>query len=319
MYQKLYKGDCLEVMKDIPDGSIDLILCDLPYGTIKNMGIDGWKNKDEQCSWDETLDNKLLFKQYERVLRENGIVILFSQEPFTSTLRTLDYPNIEFAYPSIWIKDHFANGLIAKKAPVNYFEDINIFYKKYDASNMNPLRSYFDKILKFVNCKSCNDIDRLLKHQKANHTFRVNSTQFKLCTEKVYNELIHILKFDKECWFKTYNELLEINSKFTRTFNLPNGYKVKSNVYTYKKDYDGLHPTQKPVLLLEDLINTYSNSEDLVLDNCMGSNSTGIACLNTNRNYIGIEMNDTYFNIGVDRTKRHIQDNNIDCELEMIE
>ena len=317
MKHKLYKGDCLEVMKNIPNGSIDMILCDLPYGTVKDMGIEGWKNKNEKCLWDNRLDNNSLFEEYERILRENGNLILFSQEPFTSELRTLKYPNIEFAYPSIWIKDHFANGLIAKKAPVSYFEDINIFYKKYDTGNNNPLRNYFKKIMEFTKC-NLKDINKILNHMRAEHSFRIKSAQFKLCTKNTYEELVNVFKFNNEEWYKTYEELSNINNKYLRTFNLPNNKKIKSNVYTYKKDYDGLHPTQKPVDLLSDLIKTYSNENDLILDNCMGSNSTGIACLNTNRNYIGIEKDDTYFNVSIDRTQKHIKENNIECELEVI-
>ena len=112
---RIYQMDCLEGMKLIPDGSIDMILCDLPYGTVKNMGIDGWKNKGEICEWDNKLDSEKMFIQYERILRENGSIILFSQEPYTSELRNYNINNIEFAYPLIWKKDHFANALIAKK------------------------------------------------------------------------------------------------------------------------------------------------------------------------------------------------------------
>lgn len=128
METTLIHDDCLESMKKIPDGSIDMILCDPPYGIMKGAGLDGWDN--QSTSWDDRLNTQILFTEYERILRENGIAILFSQEPYTSELRKQKHPNFEFAYPLIWKKDHFANALIAKKAPVSYFEDLSVFYKK---------------------------------------------------------------------------------------------------------------------------------------------------------------------------------------------
>ena len=298
----LYCGDCLEIMKDIPDGSIDLILCDLPYGTVKGMQIDGWKSRGEKATyWDDALNTNLLFSEYERLLRENGIAILFSQEPYTSHLRTFNYYNFEFAYPLIWEKDHFANALLSKKAPVSYFEDLSIFYKKYDSQNLHPLRKHFSNILNFCGASSCKDINQRLGHRKAEHSFYVNTIQFKLCTRQTYQELIDKLHIDKMSDFKTYEALCEINKKYNRVFNLPKGMKYLGNVLKFKKDYQGLHPTQKPVALLERLIQTYTNEGDTVLDNCMGSGSTGVACKNLNRNFIGIEKDLGYFNVAKER------------------
>lgn len=298
---KLYKGDCLEVMKDIPSGSVDLILCDLPYGTIGGMGknIKKYERLEQSKKWDAQLDIDKMFIEYERILRENGNIILFSQEPYTSKLRTYKATNIEFAYPLIWKKDHFANCLISKKAPVSYFEDLSIFYKKYDTNNCNELRKYFKKMQKHIN-KNKKEIMEILG-QKADHTFRTDSMQFKLCTEETYNEMIENLNIDEWQEFKKYEELKKINEKYNRTFNLPQNSKIKSNILEYKKDYQGLHPTQKPIALLEDLIKTYTNKNDLVLDNCMGSGSTGVACKHTNRNFIGIELDDNYFEIAKKR------------------
>ena len=111
-------GDCLELMKDIPNGSVDLILCDLPYGTIGGMGkgIKKYERLEKSRKWDKQIDTNKLFKQYERILRENGIIVLFSQEPYTSKLRTYKINNIEFLYPLIWKKNHFANCLFSKKS-----------------------------------------------------------------------------------------------------------------------------------------------------------------------------------------------------------
>lgn len=274
-----------------------MILCDPPYGTMKGAGLDGWDN--QSTSWDDRLNTQILFAEYERILRENGIAILFSQEPYTSELRKENHPNFEFAYPLIWKKDHFANALIAKKAPVSYFEDLSVFYKKYDFQNLNPLRKYSSNLMNWLGCSKKQIVDVI--GQKADHFFRVESTQYKLCTESTYDELIQKMHIDSWVGFKTYDELTAINSKFQRVFNLPEGHKFIGNVVEFKKDYQGLHPTQKPVALLEYLIKTYTNEGDTVLDNCMGSGSTGVACVNTGRRFIGIEIDDNYFNIAKER------------------
>lgn len=293
----LRQGDCLELMKNIPDGSIDLILCDLPYGTMKGASLDGWKN--QTTYWDTQLDIDKMFIEYERILRENGNIILFSQEPYTSKLRTYKATNIEFAYPLIWEKDHFANYLIANKAPVSYFEDLSVFYKKYDSQCLNPLREYAKKIFGYIGKTKKQIIEEI--GQSADHFFRLNSMQFSICTEETYNKLIEKYRIDKMEGFLTYEEMKPLNQKLKRVFNLPENSKIKSNIFEYKKDYQGLHPTQKPVALLEDLIKTYTNENETILDNCMGSGSTGVACINTNRNFIGIELDDKYFNVAKNR------------------
>ena len=138
-------------------------------------------------------------------------------------------------------------------------------------------------------------------HRRAEHFFYVDSTQFGLCTEKTYRELIEVFNIDSMVGFKTFEELECVNSVFNSVFNLPQGKKYKSNVFEHKKDYDGYHPTQKPVALLEDLIKTYSNEGNTVLDFTAGSFSTGVACVNLNRKGIMIEMDEGYFDIGVKR------------------
>ena len=295
---EIKQGDCLELMKDIPDGSVDMILADLPYGTIKGAKLDGWVNQTTE--WDEVIDTGRLFLEYERVLRMNGVAILFSQEPYTSHLRTFKSENFIFLYPMIWKKDHFANALISKKAPVSYFEDINVFAKKYDKQNLHPLRGYFKKILEFVGIEP-SKINSVLGHRRAEHCFYIESSQFGLCTENTYQELIYKFEINKMNGFKEFSELKQIDKKFNRSFNLQNGKKYNSNVLEFKKDYEGLHPTQKPVALFEYLVKTYTNEGDLVLDNCMGSGTTAIACQNTNRNFIGFELDEEYFNIAKER------------------
>lgn len=123
----IYQGDCLELMKGIPDNSVDMILADLPYGTIKGLKIDGWKNN---TNWDVPINLNELFPEYDRICRENAHIVLFSQEPYTHELRSYsDVKSIIFSYPLIWIKNHFANALKCNKSPVSIFEDISVFHK----------------------------------------------------------------------------------------------------------------------------------------------------------------------------------------------
>lgn len=297
---ELYKGDCLEVMdKLIEQGiKVDSIICDPPYGTVK--GIKGI-GMESRVDWDSKIDTQTMFDKCERLLREKGALILFSQDPYTMELIYNQHKNMPFSYRLIWEKDHFANGLMSKKAPVNYYEDINVFFRKYDTYNENPLRDYFKQVLSYIGAKSCKDVNKILGHRKAEHCFYIDSTQFKLCTKVVYDELIDVFKIRDSMFFKDYDELSRINTKYSQVFNLASGEKIKSNILKYKKDYDGFHPTQKPISLLEDLINTYSNKHDIVLDFTMGSGSTGVGCMNTGRRFIGIELNDTYFRIAEKR------------------
>ena len=291
---KIYNIDCLEGMKHIPDGSIDAIICDLPYGTMK--GIEkgpGWHS--DACDWDEIIPTDKLFEQYERVLRKGGVAILFSQEPYTSHLRTFKARNMDFCYPLIWLKDSAGNIMGAKSAPLSYFEDINVFAKKYDTQNIHPLRDYFSRVLRYCGAKSCKQINERLGHRHAEHTFYVDSTQFTLCTEETYDELIEVFGIDKMEGFMRFDELQKINRKYERTFNLPEGKASKSNVLQYAKDTDGFHPTQKPVALIADLIRTYSNEGDTILDNCMGSGTTAVACIKEKRHFIGFELNKEYY------------------------
>ena len=256
----LRQGDCLKLMSTLKDGSIDLILCDLPYGIIKNARLNGW-NK-ETTDWDKRLDHEILFSQYERILRKNGVAILFSQEPYTSELRYKPKVNLKFCYPLIWKKDRFGNALIAKKAPVSYFEDLSVFHKKHDSQLLNPLRDYFQKMLDFIGVSGSKEINKILGHRKAEHCFRINTSQFYLCTEETYNELIKVFKIDKMQGFKTFSDckMLEksFENGFTRTFNLPKDKKSVGNVLEFKKEYQRFHPTQKPVNLLKYLINIYN-------------------------------------------------------------
>lgn len=293
----LYKGDCLAEHGRIEDGNVDLILCDPPYGTMQGIG-DGVGNHGMKgkTSWDMAIKPSDLFVIANRILRRNGKLVLFSQEPYTSRLITEAIPNLPFNYRMIWEKDHFANSMIAKKAPVSYYEDILVFSKTHDTDGLHPLRDYFEKVLGYIG-KGLKQINEDLGHRRAEHSFYVTTTQFSLCTEKTYDELIERYGIDRMDGFIPYEELREIDRKYDSVFNLWQGGKYKSNILRYKKDYDGYHPTQKPIALLDDLIRTYSNEGNHVVDLTMGSGSTGVAAVKAGRRFTGIELGDEYFDI----------------------
>ena len=225
------QGDCLELMKEIPDKSIDMILCDLPYGTTRNK-------------WDSVIPLNELWKQYERIIKDNGAIVLFSQMPFSAELV---HSNLKlFKYEWIWEKDNGTGFLNAKKMPLKIHENILVFYKKLPLYNPQ-MRTGF----KPYKCK------------QGRHSTNYGAYEQGHITES-------------------------------------NGERYPIDIIKFKKD-SGLHPTQKPVELLEYLIKTYTNENETVLDNCMGSGSTGVACVNTNRNFIGYELNEKYFEIAEKR------------------
>lgn len=292
----------MEKLKTLPDGCVDLVLCDPPYGTIKGMKYNGMATH-----WDDALDPAAIFKELNRVTRMNGAIVLFSQEPYTSRLINEAHGNLPFSYRMVWLKDHFGNALAAKKAPVSFYEDILVFFKKYETQALHPLRDYVKQLFSFIG-KDKRTLFSEMGHQGVCHFLRYETTQFNLCTARTYKQLCDLYGIDKEEWFKPFSELEAINKQFKdsfkRCFNLPEGQKYKSNVLQYKKDYDGFHPTQKPVALMEDLVRTYSNPGNLVLDFTMGSGSTGVACVNTSRSFIGIERDPGYFNVATSRIKQ---------------
>ena len=231
------QGDCLELMKDIPDESIDMILCDLPYGTTKNK-------------WDSVIPLNKLWKSYERIIKDNGAIVLFSQMPFSAELV---HSNLKlFKYEWIWQKDNGTGFLNAKKMPLKIHENILVFYKKLPLYNPQ-MRTGF----KPYKCK------------QGRHSTNYGAYEQGHITES-------------------------------------NGERYPIDIIKFKKD-NGLHPTQKPVELLEYLIKTYTNENETVLDNCMGSGSTGVACVNTNRNFIGYELDEKYFEIAEKRINECIE------------
>ena len=235
----LRQGDCLELMKKIPDKSIDMILCDLPYGTTA-------------CKWDVIIPFEPLWEQYNRIIKDNGAIVLFGSEPFSSKLRISNLKN--YKYDWVWNKKNSGTGLLVKYQPLKITENIMVFGKT--KTKYYPIMTKVDKV---VNRK-------------------------KFATKSMGEHLGNtILKVKQDNGYRYPKNILEF-------------YKDTKN--QYQKKY---HPTQKPISLLEYLIKTYTNENETVLDNCMGSGSTGVACINTNRNFIGIELDKDYFNIAKER------------------
>lgn len=232
---ELWQGDCLELMNNIGDGSVDMILCDLPYG-ITN------------CKWDSVIPFEPLWKQYNRVIKDNGAIVLFGNEPFTSMLICSNLKG--FKYRCDWDKKIPSGMSYARFRPMQQSEDIAVFTKNGERTIYNPQMVKRDKAIKGGGMKDSES---------------ASSVGYKA------------LK-------KTYE------------------YKNPTTLIQFDKIRKGsLHPTQKPVELLEYLIKTYTNEGETVLDNTMGSGSTGVACMNANRNFIGIELDESYFNIAKNR------------------
>ena len=297
-------GDCLELMKDIPDGSVDLVLTDPPYGTMKGI--------DDKHDWDTTIDTEKLFAEISRVLRRNGKAILFCQEPYTSHLITNVPPSMLFCYRGIWLKNCSGNSMMAKNAMTSRFEDFCVFVCKNNVGKIKNIQKeitdlvYKIGFMKFAQimygegrykdvASACKNLNK--KINKPNYKIQYDANFF---DEPMYRYLE--TQIEMPYTFDEYFSIVaEYKEKTKSVFNLWQGGKSKSNVLEYKKDNDGYHPTQKPVALLEDLVQTYSNEGNTVLDFTMGSGSTGVACVNTNRNFIGIELDEGYFQIAKER------------------
>jgi len=255
----LLNGDCLELMKTIPDKSVDLICCDLPYGTTDRYG--GKKIKSNRfMSWDNIIPLDELWVEYKRILKPNGVVCLTADQPFTSQLvmSNLDW----FKYELIWKKDITTGFLLANHRPMKQTEDVLIFSEggaSAAASKAGTSMTYNPQGL----------VEKIV----------VRTTGKKRLGKFLSNEE----------FLGKNNSLLgdkEYSQKFT---NYP------KEIIEFSMDKDAIHPTQKPVLLMEYLIKTYSNEGEIVLDNAMGSGTTGVACMKTNRKFIGIELDENYF------------------------
>lgn len=238
---KIYNEECLIGMEKIPDKSIDMILCDLPYGTTA-------------CKWDTIIPFDLLWEQYNRIIKDNGAIVLTASQPFTSALIMSNVNN--FKYNWTWDKVTAKGHLVAKYRPMQQTEDICVFGK--GRINYYPIMELRDKVRKDVSVEY-------------SRTQIMGGTTSK----------------EKE--------------KILRTHKYPKTILKYSNASQKNK----LHPTQKPVDLFEYLIKTYTNEGETVLDNCMGSGTTAIAAINTNRNYIGFELDEDYYNSSLERIENH--------------
>lgn len=246
---KLYYGDCIKKMELIPDNSIDLVLCDLPYGTTK-------------CKWDTIIDINKLWVHYKRIVKKpSGVILLFGQQPFTSMLISSNFE--WYKYNLIWKKNKTTQFLLANYRPMKCTEDICVFSKggAAAASRKKGNMTYNPQGLVPVNIKKKNSAERIGKMLNQTHHLGPNNklTSNTEYTQKFTNYPNELIEFDIEC--------------------------------------DTIHETQKPVKLIEYLIKTYSNENDTVLDNTMGSGTTGIGCVNTNRKFIGIEIEEKYFKL----------------------
>ena len=230
---KILHGDCLDLMKNIPDKSIDMILCDLPYGTTA-------------CKWDIIIPFDKLWKEYNRIIKDNGAILLTASEPFASYLRISNIGM--YKYDWIWEKERPSNPILANKQVLKYHEMICVFYKK-----------------------QCNFFPQMRKREEKN---KRNNKPRKF-QSGVNNEVP--------------------NSNGMNETGMNDFIKPKSILNISMER--GLHPTQKPVKLFEYLIKTYTNVGDLILDNCAGSGTTAIACLNTNRQFIVMEKEEKYYDI----------------------
>ncbi|ENR1919289.1 site-specific DNA-methyltransferase [Salmonella enterica] len=308
MNHTIHHGDCLDVMPTLKPGSVDLIVCDPPYGTMKGASLDTWDAATTQ--WDVAIEPVTLFAACERVLRVNGALVLFAQEPYTSRLITQAHSNLPFSYRMVWRKEHFGNPLIARNAPVSYFEDILVFFKKQETNPGHLLREYSRRVRAFTGATAA-QVERRLGHRGADHFLGCDAIQFSLPTCSTYEQLTAAYNLTAMPGFLAHDEMKAIHDNWRnsrnhqpRVFNLPPGKRHKPNILKYARDREKYHPTQKPVALLEDLIQTYSNPGDTVLDFTMGSGSTGVACINTGRRFIGIEKEQRYFDIATARIEK---------------
>ena len=253
---KLYHGDCLEVMKNISDKSIDMILCDLPYGMTS-------RNK-----WDIIIPFDKLWNQYTRIIKDNSAIVLFGKQPFTSMM-IMSNPKI-YKYNMIWRKNLKSGHLNTKRIPMGAYEDIMVFYKKQPIYNPQKIpRTYQKPSKKSYYTESTN-------YGRQRGDYIDNQSNWLYPDDVIdYEDGVNLDALDLE------NEMLYIKCVHNSSGKL--------------------HPTQKPVELLEWLIKTYTDENMTILDNCMGSGSTGVACLNTNREFIGIEIDENYFNIAKER------------------
>lgn len=324
---KLLNGDCMELLPEIPAKSVDLILCDLPYGTT-------------DCKWDKVLPLDTLWKEYRRVLKYNGVAALFAAQPFTTELISSNRP--AFRYCWYWLKNQATGFTFAKYQPLRKIEEVAVFICNapgHDNTGQHAaLREYMLAELK-ASGHTRSSINEMLGNQMSSHYF-TRGAQFSLPPRDQWEKLQagtgHFLRSweDVQAEYKAeqrktggvpaiYNpQGLQVvtNAKPKRRLTPSHG-SIYGDLHTLMQEYTpkytnypknvlqfnterGLHPTQKPVPLLEYLIKTYTNPGGTVLDNCMGSGSTGVACVRTGRRFIGIEKDPQYYQTAIERIEK---------------
>ncbi len=299
----LINGECIEVMNGlIAQGVIvDHILTDIPYGTVQGLTIEGWKNKGVVPQWDNVIDKHKMFDACFKISKPNTNILLFSQEPLTYQLITEmnNYEKFSLSNKMVWVKNNHANGFNSKTTPLNYYEEVLLIRKSLDETNSIELRKYFGKLLDFIPDSKKEIINRL--GQGLDHCFRYQNRTFYIPTQTNYQLLIDTYKIDKLDYFIPYQEIKQMwKQENTTIFNIPNNEKIFKNVLEFKKDTNNIHPTQKPQELLKTLISVFSNEGETILDFTSGSGSTGMACMNLNRKFIGIELDKDFYNKSIE-------------------
>ena len=322
---QVYLGDCLELLPSIPSKSVDMVLCDLPYGTTA-------------CSWDSIIPLDRLWAEYERVIKDNGNIILTAQGMFGAKLMT--FRETWFNHDYVWIKNQHSNFALVGIQPLRMFENVLVFRPPrkddIDRAFNKELRAYFKQVNEFIGLNR-SQIEQIIGNKGYHHSYSVTGCQFELCTQKTYEQLIECFKIDQMQGYLNFETLQSMKEELIPfTFNFDD--RIKSTKQKIKANFDrrmygdtnkketryverryenyprntlyfdcerGQHPTQKPVALFEYLIRTYSNEGEVILDNCSGSGTTAIACLNSNRQYICIEKDETYYKRSLERIANH--------------
>mgnify|MGYP004441140759 CR=1 FL=1 len=286
----LLQGDCLEHLKGIKDGSVDMVLSDLPYGVTEH-------------EWDNRIDGNALFREYRRVCKQNANVLLFAQISFAKYLMECAYES-EFSHCLIWAKSNVTREKSASKLPMSSYEMILCFrINKYGNKGAHKeLREYFMQELSRCG-KTVEQLEREIPNYSAHHWFRYSS-DYRIPTESNYKRLQEVTG----CFQRPYDDVKrELASQKNNlcTYNKVITRDIVQSPLTERR----VHPTQKPVNLLEQLIETYSNEGDTILDNTMGSGSAGVACINTGRKFIGMEIKPEYFEVAKRRIEEAAEEN----------
>lgn len=303
----LINGECISTMNYLIDKNVvvDHIITDIPYGTVQGLSIEGWKNKGNIPMWDSPIDVKEMIDSCFKISKANSNMILFSQEPMTFKLNyeLCIFQKYTLSNKMIWLKNNHANGFSAKTTPLNYYEEMLLIRKSLDESNSIEIRKYFKEMLEYCGGDKKGIMNKL--GQGLDHCFRYANRTFYIPTEKNYNALIKEYKIDKMPGFIEYDALKKKWDDENKTiFNIPKGDKIVKNVFECKKDQNNIHPTQKPVPLLSSLISIFSNEGETILDFTCGSASTGIAAIQNNRKFIGIELDENFYNDALEWYKK---------------